>query len=101
MSKPKVDVVVRKDHKFRGVWRKKGEVLAVTNRDAKALAALGWAVVKREAKPEEKPVEKPKREYKRRDIVPPKKVVIEPEAPPAENGSSLSVGGSSDEGDAE
>jgi hypothetical protein len=86
MGKPKIEVTVRKDHKFRGTWRKKGEALSVTNRDAKTLAALGWAVVKREPKvvaPVEAP--KPKREYKRKDIVPPQAVVMVPEAPAAED----------------
>ena len=81
MDKPKVEMIVRKDHKFRGAWRKKGEPLSVTNKQAKALAALGWAVAKRvEPKPVEAP--KPKREYKRRDVAPARTVVVEPEAPP-------------------
>lgn len=82
MPKPKVEVVVRKDHKFRGQRRTKGETMSVSHRDAKMLATLGWAVVKRvqaEAPKVEAP--KPKREYKRRDVVPPVREVLEPEAP--------------------
>lgn len=82
MPKPKVEVVVRKDHKFHGQRRTKGETMSVSNRDAKMLATLGWAVIRRapaEAPKVEAP--KPKREYKRRDVVPAERVVLEP--PPA------------------
>lgn len=88
MDKPKVDVTVRVDHKFRGKRRTKGETIAVTNREAKMLAALGYAVAKRrpakllEAPPAVAEEERPKRTYKRRDVAEaPLAVVLQPAAP--------------------
>lgn len=82
--KSKVEMMVRKDHKFRGTWRKKGEALSVTNKEANVLAALGWAVAKPAKPADTKPVhikpaevkEPKKREYKRADVVPPEKAVM-------------------------